>query len=294
MKRLMGDAPHPRVRDRRAAARRGVRRPLRGRALGVRIGSESYSLKQVEKLYMDRPAGEVMDGGGSIVAYEEYLERRRAGDARRDRGLQRGRLPLDARPARLARGAPRRGRGAVRPDPAARGARRRAARGGQPSASWSSPSSSAQLLRRARPDDEQQARWLLAQMLDWHRRESEARLVDVLRPPEDERRRAARRPRVHQRARVRRRRRAASSSRRCSGTRSHRRTTSSRSVTTPYDPVTGARAGEVMAVDDVAGTIDLQARPDRARRRAPARVDPADRRSTTTMPRPRSSASPST
>ena len=40
----------------------------------VRIGSESYSLKQVEKLYMDRPAGEVMDGGGSIVAYEEYLE----------------------------------------------------------------------------------------------------------------------------------------------------------------------------------------------------------------------------
>src|SRR5439155_23632414 len=40
----------------------------------VRIGTESYSLKQVEKLYMQRPAGEVMDAGGSIVEYERYLE----------------------------------------------------------------------------------------------------------------------------------------------------------------------------------------------------------------------------
>jgi uncharacterized protein len=42
----------------------------------VRIGSESYSLKQVEKLYMQRPAGEVMDAGGSIVEYERYLDDR--------------------------------------------------------------------------------------------------------------------------------------------------------------------------------------------------------------------------
>ncbi|MFA5886133.1 MAG: TM0106 family RecB-like putative nuclease, partial [Acidimicrobiia bacterium] len=39
----------------------------------LRLSSESYSLKQVEKLYMQRPPGEVMDAGSSIVAYEEYL-----------------------------------------------------------------------------------------------------------------------------------------------------------------------------------------------------------------------------
>jgi uncharacterized protein len=41
---------------------------------GVRIGGESYSLKKVEQQYMERPAGEVMDAGGSIVAYEAWLE----------------------------------------------------------------------------------------------------------------------------------------------------------------------------------------------------------------------------
>ncbi len=40
----------------------------------LRIGLESYSLKQVEKLYMHRPAGEIMDAGSSIVAYEDYLQ----------------------------------------------------------------------------------------------------------------------------------------------------------------------------------------------------------------------------
>jgi hypothetical protein len=76
MKRLMG-AHHTREHE--------VDELLRGEVFvdlyavvraGVRIGTESYSLKQVEKLYMQRPAGEVMDGGGSIVAYEQYLEHR--------------------------------------------------------------------------------------------------------------------------------------------------------------------------------------------------------------------------
>ena len=40
---------------------------------GVRYGSESYSLKQVERLYTARPEGEVMDAGASVVAYEHYL-----------------------------------------------------------------------------------------------------------------------------------------------------------------------------------------------------------------------------
>jgi uncharacterized protein len=39
----------------------------------VLLSTESYSLKQVEKLYADPRAGEVLDAGSSIVAYEEYL-----------------------------------------------------------------------------------------------------------------------------------------------------------------------------------------------------------------------------
>ncbi len=41
---------------------------------GVRIGAGSYSLKKVEQQYMQRPTGEVMDAGGSIVAYEAWLD----------------------------------------------------------------------------------------------------------------------------------------------------------------------------------------------------------------------------
>ena len=50
-----GRARHPGERGRRPAARRRVRRPLRGRAPGRARRTESYSLKEVEKLYMQRP-----------------------------------------------------------------------------------------------------------------------------------------------------------------------------------------------------------------------------------------------
>jgi predicted RecB family nuclease len=40
---------------------------------GVQLSTESYSLKEVEKLYLTRPAGEVMNAGASIVAYEDWL-----------------------------------------------------------------------------------------------------------------------------------------------------------------------------------------------------------------------------
>lgn len=40
----------------------------------VRIGAESYSLKQVEHLYLERDAGEVMNAADSIVEYEAYLD----------------------------------------------------------------------------------------------------------------------------------------------------------------------------------------------------------------------------
>ncbi len=39
----------------------------------VRVSTESYSLKQIENLYSTRPPGAVLDGGSSIIAYETYL-----------------------------------------------------------------------------------------------------------------------------------------------------------------------------------------------------------------------------
>ena len=39
----------------------------------VRLSTESYSLKDVEKLYFTRPHGAVMDAGSSIITYERYL-----------------------------------------------------------------------------------------------------------------------------------------------------------------------------------------------------------------------------
>ena len=41
---------------------------------GVVVGTPSYSLKYVERLYMDQREGEVTTSGGSIVAYHQWLE----------------------------------------------------------------------------------------------------------------------------------------------------------------------------------------------------------------------------
>ncbi len=41
---------------------------------GLRISSESYSLKQLEPLYMEKRGGAITDAGSSIVAYEEWLQ----------------------------------------------------------------------------------------------------------------------------------------------------------------------------------------------------------------------------
>src|SRR6266550_7874135 len=62
-----------------------VDRLLRGRVLvdlyrvvrqSVRIGTESYSLKELEALYRGKRSTEVVDAAGSIVAYEDWLESR--------------------------------------------------------------------------------------------------------------------------------------------------------------------------------------------------------------------------
>ena len=63
---------------------------------GMRISQPCYSLKKVEAFYMEQRETTVTEGGDSIVAFEEWLEDRRDRDPRRDRGVQRGRLPVDA------------------------------------------------------------------------------------------------------------------------------------------------------------------------------------------------------
>ena len=106
----------------------------------MRIGTESYWLKAVEALYPFERDAEVTEAGGSILAYQEYLESRDESRADGDRGVQRRRLPLDA--ARCATGCspsaatPRDVDGGRRARAAAPSARRRPAS----SISWRSSS----------------------------------------------------------------------------------------------------------------------------------------------------------
>ena len=138
--------------------------------LGVRLGLESYGLKKVETLYMARPEGEVMDGGTSIVAYEDYLDDH--DQARLDaiqsyneddcrstlelhRWLEARRTDAEAEFGPIPR--PELHDGEPSEELAARAARVDAL--------------TEQLLAGA-PADEIPARTLLGHMLDWHRREA--------------------------------------------------------------------------------------------------------------------------
>ncbi|MCU1457147.1 MAG: protein of unknown function, putative recB domain [Actinomycetia bacterium] len=230
----------------------------------LRLGLESYSLKQVEKLYMDRPAGDVMDAGSSIVAYEDYLQ---DGDAARLDGIQiyneddcmstlRLHRWLEARRADAERDfgpipRPTTKDGAA-PEPV--GARDLEVR------------ALVDQLTRGLPeaaedrDPDQQARWLLAQMLDWHRRESKPDWWDYfarLRMSEEEL--------ADDRACI--------GGLECTG----EGTTLGRSKvyryafspqdhklgvgTRPHDPASGRAAGEIVAMHDVEGWLDLKRGP---------------------------------
>ena len=145
---------------------------------GVRVSTESYSIKQVEKLYMPVREGPVTDAGFSVVAYERWMEVREQqildeieaynrddcvstwklrdwleAAARRGRAALAGR-PTGPRPP-IVDGAPSEEQAATQAETAERARRLTRGRAGR---------------RRARTE-EQQARWLLAALLDWHRRE---------------------------------------------------------------------------------------------------------------------------
>ena len=92
----------------------------------LRAGVPNYSLKSIEQFFFTRSAI-VKSGDDAVIAFERYLADRRRVAARRHRGLQRGGLPRHARAPRLAAGAEGRSRARVRrldPVPTcARGAR---------------------------------------------------------------------------------------------------------------------------------------------------------------------------
>ena len=145
---------------------------------GVRISEESYSLKNVERFYMPERTESVMDAGSSIVEFERW---RREGD--------RGILTdigaynrVDCESTALLRGwleerrreAVARGLALSRPQP------RDAAPPPELAAAEVAVRELAEALlggvpqERSERNDEQQARWLLAQSLSWHRREAKA------------------------------------------------------------------------------------------------------------------------
>jgi uncharacterized protein len=139
---------------------------------GVRVSEESYSLKKIETFFQPARDGAITDGGSSIVAYEEWLE---TGDQQilDDIGAYnrvdcestwRLRDWLEARRVEA---------GAVE-----RPALKSGAASEQQTAYEDEVAELAEELTTGVPSDreqrsdEQHARWLLAQLLSWHRREA--------------------------------------------------------------------------------------------------------------------------
>ena len=143
---------------------------------GLRISQPSYSIKKVEAFYMEERDTEVAEGGDSIIAFEEFLEtgdrslleaieRYNDDDCRSTWLLQR----LAARPPRRGDGGLRhaRSRGSRHPSPGSRTPRStRRRRRCAPASRTACPRSGAIATRTSR------RRWLLAQLLDYHRREA--------------------------------------------------------------------------------------------------------------------------
>jgi uncharacterized protein len=143
---------------------------------GLRVSDESYSLKRVEKLYMPRREGPVTHPGFALVAYEEWLDSRRPEALadieayNRDDCLSVWKLRAWLE-ERRAEAAAQFGGAWPRPEPPP-----------------SDPSEtvqqvSAQMVARivqlregipaaaGERTDEQRGRWLLSTLLEWHRRE---------------------------------------------------------------------------------------------------------------------------
>ena len=83
----------------------------------LRVSQPRYSIKNLEVFLPIEREAEIKEGGTSILMFEEWMRTRRRRDPRGDRRLQRGGLPRDAPPPRLAARAQGRGDRRVRADP---------------------------------------------------------------------------------------------------------------------------------------------------------------------------------
>ncbi|HEV3123176.1 MAG TPA: TM0106 family RecB-like putative nuclease [Candidatus Dormibacteraeota bacterium] len=146
---------------------------------GVRVSKEKYSLKSLEAYYMPGRDDAITDAAGSIVAYQRWIDTRDSATLdeiaaynRRDcESTWRLREWLENRRDELATLL---GHDVPRPEP----------RESQPSEGLALASAeTAELVEQltagvtddaAARDADQQARWLLAQLLDWHRREDKS------------------------------------------------------------------------------------------------------------------------
>jgi predicted RecB family nuclease len=160
-----------------------VDRLLRGRVLvdlyavvrqGLRVGQPNYSIKSIEAFYMGARDTEVTEGGDSIVAFERFLEtgdrallesieRYNEDDCRSTQLLREWLLARRAEAIARFGEIPWRPPGAAEnPDPELQeeiDALHAALTAGIPEAAEDR-------------DDEERARWLIAQLIDYHRREA--------------------------------------------------------------------------------------------------------------------------
>jgi uncharacterized protein len=186
-----------RLMQRHATREDEVDRLLRGRTLvnlydhvvrsAIRASVESYSIKKIEKFYLPEREGGITDAGFSVVEYERWMASSDQSilDAiaayNRDDCVSTAGL-RDWLEERRIEAAPLFPDGVVpRPD----------AEDPEPSAEQAASQAATRAredaLRvgvpadRAARDDEQQGRWLLAALLDWHRREAKPQWWDYYR-----------------------------------------------------------------------------------------------------------------
>ncbi len=145
---------------------------------GVRVSSESYSIKKVEKLYLPLREGPVTDAGFSVVAYERWMETR---DQAMLDGIEAYNRDDCVSTWMLRDWLEDRRREAVERFPDADWSRPSLVDGAPPGDLAATQAETAARMARLTQDvpadiadrtADQQARWLLSGLLDWHRREA--------------------------------------------------------------------------------------------------------------------------
>jgi uncharacterized protein len=151
---------------------------------GVRASVESYSIKKVEEIYGFTREIDLRDAGSSIVAFEEWLELadgdrpasdilQRIEDYNRDDVVSNARLRDWLETLRVAL-AERTGHEVPRPAPRAPEAPDKLTEAAAEVQALAERLTADVPIDAADQTPEQGARWLLAQLLSWHRRESKA------------------------------------------------------------------------------------------------------------------------